>query len=456
MTNKVVRFIDLFAGMGGTRIGFEQGFQASGFKTECVLTSEIKEVAVKALKNNFKDEEVLGDITSIQVDDLPDFDFLLGGFPCQAFSVAGKQRGFADTRGSLFFEIERILEAKKPYGFLLENVEGLVTHDRAKPSDRIGRTMQTMLRSLKVLGYKVAWKVLDAQNFGIAQVRNRVYIVGTRNDEISLDEFPIEKSTFSDVMEYGLPTVDGEFSRKLYEIYRVEDLYGKSIKDKRGGDKNIHSWDIGLRGLVTEDQKSLMNSMLKERRKRRWADVIGIDWMDGMPLTAAQIRTFYDVPDLQEMLDDLNKKGYLALEHPKKKVETKTSTKTQIVYERIPDETKPKGYNIVTGKLSFQYSHILCPNSTTPTLVAMDMNTIGVVDNGGLRHLTLKEGLRLFGYPTTYSLEDFNTNKKGIKQAFDLLGNTVCIPVIRAVCKRLASSYQENLMEVKNHGSAKA
>ena len=443
MINKTVRFIDLFAGMGGIRIGFEQAFKAAGYKTECVLTSEIKEAAVKALNNNFKDEKVLGDITQIETNDIPDFDFLLGGFPCQAFSVAGKQRGFADTRGTLFFEIERILEAKKPYGFLLENVEGLVTHDRVKPSDKIGRTLNTIIKSLKALGYKVTWKVLDAQNFGIAQVRNRIYIVGTREDEISLENFPVKKSTFADVMEHGLPTVNGEFSRKLFEVYKPEDLYGKSIKDKRGGDNNIHSWDIGLRGSVTDDQKRLMNSLLLERRKRRWADVIGIDWMDGMPLTTEQIRTFYDDPNLQDMLDDLKQKGYLVLEHPKKKVKTKTSTRTRIIYERIPDETKPKGYNIVTGKLSFEYSRILCPSSTTPTLVAMDMSTIGVVDNGGLRNLTLAEGLRLFGYPPSYSLEEFNNNKKGIKQGFDLLGNTVCVPVIKAISERLASSHEK-------------
>lgn len=443
MTNKTVRFIDLFAGMGGIRIGFEQAFKAAGYKTECVLTSEIKEASVKSIKNNFNGEEVLGDITQVKTDVIPDFDFLLGGFPCQAFSVAGKQRGFADTRGTLFFEIARILEAKKPYGFLLENVEGLVTHDREKTSDKIGRTLTTILHYLKSIGYKVTWKILDAQNFGLAQVRNRVYIVGTRGDEISLDEFPVKKSIFSDVMENGLPIVDGEFSRKLFEVYKAEDLYGKSIKDKRGGEKNIHSWDIGLRGSVTDDQKRLMNSLLLERRKRRWADVIGIEWMDGMPLTTEQIRTFYDVHNLQEMLDDLKKKGYLVLEHPKKKVQTKTSSKTRIIYERIPDETKPKGYNIVTGKLSFQYSRILCPNSTTPTLVAMDMSTIGVVDNGGLRNLTLNEGLRLFGYPLSYTLEEFNNNKKGIKQGFDLLGNTVCVPVIKAICERLVSNHDK-------------
>lgn len=455
MTNKVVRFIDLFAGMGGIRIGFEQAFKEAGVETICVLASEIKEAAVTALKRNFAGEEVSGDITRIETSKIPDFDFLLGGFPCQAFSAAGKQRGFADTRGTLFFEIERILEAKRPYGFLLENVEGLVTHDRAKTSDEMGRTLKTILSSLKKLGYKVTWRVLDAQNFGLAQVRNRIYIAGTKTDEISLDGFEIKKTTFSAVMEHGLPTVDGEFSRKLFNVFKADELYGKSIKDKRGGDNNIHSWDIRLKGEVSEKQKQLMNVLLKERRKRQWAKVIGIDWMDGMPLTTEQIRTFYDDDDLQALLDDLVKKGYLVLEYPKKKVKTKTSTLTRVVFERIPDDTKPKGYNIVTGNLSFEYSRILNPDSTTPTLVAMDMDTIGVIDKGGLRNLTLKEGLRLFGYPDTYSLEDFTASKKGIRQGFDLLGNTVCVPVIKAVCGRLAATHKKHAGGGKKNGNSK-
>jgi DNA (cytosine-5)-methyltransferase 1 len=182
--------------------------------------------------------------------------------------------------------------------------------------------------------------------------------------------------------------------------------------------------------------------LLKERRKKKWAEIIGIDWMDGMPLTADQIRTFFDTEDLQELLDDLVEKGYLVLEHPKKRVKTQTSTRTRVVYERVPDASKPKGYNIVTGKLSFEFSRILCPEATTPTLVAMDMETIGVIDNGGLRNLTLNEGLRLFGYPESYSLDGFNTTKKGICQGFDLLGNTVCVPVIKAIAERLAISQQ--------------
>lgn len=444
--NRIVRFIDLFAGIGGIRLGFERAFQKAGYSTECILTSEIKESAVTAYKENFNGEEVAGDITQIKSEDIPDFDFLLGGFPCQAFSAAGKKRGFADTRGTLFFEIERILRDKKPYGFLLENVEGLVVHDMESNTIKPGRTLKTILYKLEdELGYIVNWDVLDAQNFGVAQNRNRVYIVGTKKNKISLSDFPKSTAVFKDIMELNRPTLKGEFVKKLFSCYSTEELYGKAIKDKRGGNNNIHSWDIGLRGPVTEAEKSLLNTLILERRKKHWAEKIGIAWMDGMPLTAEQIREFHDRENLGEMLEKLTKQGYLVLEHPKQKVETKDSTPDRRVYERKPDTSKPKGYNIVTGKLSFEFSRILCPSSVTPTMVAMDMSTIGVIDNEGIRKLTLREGLRLFGYPDKFTLKDFEDTQKGIRQGFDLLGNTVCEPVIEAICERMVLVYKQKI-----------
>ena len=207
--------------------------------------------------------------------------------------------------------------------------------------------------------------------------------------------------------------------------YKVTDLYGKSIKDKRGGDDNIHSWDLDLKGRTTKQEKELLNSILTERRKKKWAEVYGIDWMDGMPLTLDMIRTFYDSPNLEQMLDRLVGLGYLVYEHPKKKVTVKG------VSHREQDETLPMGYNIVTGKLSFEINKILDPNDVAPTLVAMDMQKLYVVDGQGLRKLTLREGLRLFGYPEDFK---FDINEKN---GFDLLGNTVVVPVIEAVCERL-------------------
>ena len=440
---KPIKYVDLFAGLGGIRLGFIQAFEKAGYQTECVLTSEIKPAAVKALTTNYGARTIQGDITTIDASEIPDFDFLLAGFPCQAFSVAGKQRGFLDTRGTLFFEVERILREKRPYGFILENVEGLVTHDKEKPDDKMGRTLKTILYKLeKELNYQINWKVLDAQKFGLAQSRNRIYIVGTTKEKISLTGFRSSKATFKDIMEKGLETVDSQFTRQLFEKYKPEELYGKAIKDKRGGIDNIHSWDVELRGHVTDQEKDLLNTLLKERRKKHWATVIGIDWMDGMPLTADQIRTFYDAENLDEMLADLVEKGYLVYEHPKKKVVVEEDVEAgRKAYDRVPDETKPKGYNIVSGKLSFDFTRILSPNDVTPTLVAMDMATLGVVDNGGLRHLSLREGLRLFGYPDWYTLDDFSKTQKGMDLGYDLLGNTVCVPVIKSIADRLAKSY---------------
>lgn len=432
-----VRFIDLFAGIGGIRKGFEQAFHELGIDTECVLTSEIKKHAITVLKSNHPNEEVLGDITQIANDQISDFDFLLAGFPCQAFSNAGKRLGFTDTRGTMFFEIARILREKRPYGFILENVEGLVNHDKEDKKDRTGRTLETIISILEdELGYAVTWEVLNSKNFGIAQERKRIYIVGTVNEKISLKNFPLSQSNLNEVLEAGLETTDTPFTRLLLSHFQPSDLYGKSIKDKRGGDSNIHSWDIELKGSVSNDQKKLLNKLFRERRKKKWAAEIGIKWMDGMPLTEQQISTFYQNEKLPGMLQDLTRKGYLKYEHPKKVVEEKTPQ--GIKAYRTPDKTLPKGYNIVAGKLSFEINKILDPNGITPTLVAMDMKKLFVIDNNGLRNLSLREGLRLCGYP-----DDFNFPVEK-EQGYDLLGNTVVVPVIKAVARRLGDNFIAN------------
>lgn len=427
MDNTTVRFIDLFAGIGGIRKGFELACEERGLFSECVFTSEIKPYAVDILKQNHPGEEVHGDITQIAATDIPDFDFLLAGFPCQAFSAAGKRLGFEDTRGTLFFDVARIIKEKQPFGFVLENVEGLVNHDRVNKTDKIGRTLTTILQTLDELNYHVSWKVLNAKDFGVPQDRKRIYIVGTKKAQPQLDKFDKVKKTLDSILEQGLPVSDSPFVQLVLKHYPIEALYGKAIKDKRGGDNNIHSWDIEYKGTVTSEEKILLNTMLKERRKRKWAEEYGIDWMDGMPLTIEQIRTFYDTPELQTMLDNLVQKGYLKLEHPKKKVGN----------ARIQDTTLPKGYNIVAGKMSFEISKILDPKGIAPTLVAMDMQHLFVVDGSGLRTLTLREGLRLFGYPDTYK---FDTT---IENGYDLLGNTVVVPVIKEVAGRVLDIYCE-------------
>lgn len=421
-----MRFIDLFAGIGGIRKGFELACAEKGIESECVFTSEIKPYAIKVLKQNHPKDKIWGDIKTVENSEIPDFDFLLAGFPCQAFSAAGKRLGFEDTRGTLFFEVARIIKEKKPKGFILENVEGLVNHDKESPKDQIGKTLRTILDTLDELDYKVSWKVLNAKYFSVPQERKRIYIVGTLNKAPNLESFVPTEKKLSSILKQGLKTIHSPFIDLVLKNYQIKDLYGKSFKDKRGGKSNIHSWDIGMKGSVTTDEKNLLEIILKERRKKKWAEEYGIDWMDGMPLTYKHIQSFFKNDNLQELLSDLVTKGYLKQEYPKRKVGNK----------RVQDYTLPLGYNIVAGKMSFEINKILDPNGVSPTLVAMDMQRLFVIDKKGLRTLTLREGLRLFGYP-----DDFKFNISN-DLGYDLLGNTVVVPVIKAVAIRTLEAIQ--------------
>lgn len=420
-TNEV-RYIDLFCGLGGIRLGFEQALREKGLIGKCVFSSDIKPAALKAYKNYFG-EDARCDITKVRISNIPNFEFLLAGFPCQAFSQAGLGMGFQDTRGTLFFDVAKILMEKKPLGFVLENVEGLVNHDK-------GRTFKVIVNTLIELGYSVETKVLNGKDFGLAQSRNRIYFIGYRGRKVNnLENFTVSHSVLKDIIDYSIPAKHTFFTEKLLEHYKVAELYGKSIKDKRGGDNNIHSWDIGLKGEISDDQRELLELLLRQRRNKKWADIIGIKWMDGMPLTESMISTFYPHENLHELLTDLVDKGYLAYEYPKQLVGNR----------RIPDETLERGYNIVTGKLSFEYSKILSPNDVTPTLVATDIQKLAVPVQDGLRTLSINEGLKLFGYPEDYNLEFLKE-----AEAFDLLGNTVCVPVIKAVSEKLLDTYLED------------
>jgi DNA (cytosine-5)-methyltransferase 1 len=425
--DKTIRFIDLFSGIGGIRLGFEQACREFGLKCQCVFTSEIKTHAIKIFKQNHPGELIDGDITQINAECIPAFDVLCAGFPCQAFSSAGKRDGFADTRGTLFFEVERIMAFHHPKGFILENVEGLVNHDS-------GKTLKTILGKLHKMGYQVSYKVLNAKDFNVPQDRKRIYIVGTSLNNISLENFTIKQTTVASILEQGLPVSNTPFVRKLLELYSISDLQGKSIKDKRGGNLNIHSWDLEIKGPLTQREKDFLTKLMTERRKKKWAVQWGIEWMDGMPLSLSMIREFYNMPDLQIMLDDLVNKKYLRYEFPKKLVKIRNSN-NRIVNRREFDTSKEMGYNIVSGKLSFEVNKILDNNGIAPTLVATDIDKIYVVDGCGIRRLSLREGLRLFGYP-----EEFIFDGVSEKEGFDLLGNTVVVPVIKSVSERLLAA----------------
>lgn len=209
MTNKApLKFLDLFSGIGGFKIALENvGFEGIGF-------CDNDKYAVQLYwAYHSKDNEVYyDDVRTIDTNQLPDFDILCAGFPCQSFSIAGKRRGFDDTRGTLFFEVARILSDKKPKYFILENVKGLLNHDS-------GRTFRTIIKVLTDLGYSVQWQVLNSKFFGVPQNRERVYIVGCLGTECIGKIFPltgIAEENISEIRKHPLSTKTSQGDR-VYE-----------------------------------------------------------------------------------------------------------------------------------------------------------------------------------------------------------------------------------------------
>lgn len=225
----MIKIVDLFAGIGGIRLGFEQAFN----NVDCVFSSEIDKYAIQTYKTNFKDEFVFGDITQIDEKLVPDHDILLAGFPCQPFSQAGLKKGFSDTRGTLFFDIERILLEKKPKAFLLENVKQLKGHDK-------GNTLKVILEHLEKVGYKVFYDVLRAKDFGIPQNRERIYIVGFLDGKVNF-EFPKPlniETKVGDILE-----------EKVDDKYTISDkLWAGHQRRKENNKRNGKGFGYGLFG----------------------------------------------------------------------------------------------------------------------------------------------------------------------------------------------------------------
>src|SRR5260370_40385618 len=192
-----MRYIYLFAGIGG----FDLALDRLGH--ERVYANEWDTYAAQIYEKNFGHRPDTRSIVDVPAGDIPDHELLCGGFPCQAFSIAGKRLGFADTRGTLFFEISRILAAKRPAYLLLENVKGLLSHDD-------GRTFQTILRTLVELGYDLQWQVCNSKNFGVPQNRERGFIIGYAGGQPRPEVFPLSVTNgcyLPDATEEAIPVL---------------------------------------------------------------------------------------------------------------------------------------------------------------------------------------------------------------------------------------------------------
>ncbi|MBS1686597.1 MAG: DNA (cytosine-5-)-methyltransferase [Bacteroidetes bacterium] len=216
-------YLSLFSGIGGFELGI-------GKKARCVGYSEIDPYAISIYRSHFPDHKNYGDVTKINPDELPSFDLLVGGFPCQAFSIAGRRQGFNDKRGNLFFEIARIVKHCKPRLLLLENVKGLINHDQ-------GKTFATVISTLDELGYDLQWQVLDSKDFGLAQKRQRVYIVGNIRGARRPEVFPVREARAKDIVQGEPVVVVREATTKGYAAAAVGDGVDVSFpnsKHRRG------------------------------------------------------------------------------------------------------------------------------------------------------------------------------------------------------------------------------
>lgn len=421
----MIRFVDLFAGIGGIRLGFEQALDALGIAHKCVLSSEIDKNAQETYKLNFA-ETPKGDIFKIQ--EFPQFDFLLAGFPCQPFSYAGKQKGFGDTRGTLFFEIEKHLSHYKPNGFLLENVRGLTTHDG-------GRTLATIVQKLENLGYGVHYLLLNSSDHNVPQNRSRIYILGLKHNKPAINLVSERGATDShhfrrllnsklgksentklvkDILESDVPekyNCTDHFAKKLTTVLKIKQLPidGVRMIDFRNGN-SIHSWELGIKGECTADEIDFMNVLIANRRKKEF----GIH-QDGKNLSLEQITTFFQHPNLQEIIRSLLAKKYLR---------------------------KRDGlYNPVSGNMSFEVFKILDRHSVSITLVSSDAHKLGVMHQGRLRRITPRECARLQGYPDSFICHPID------QHAYRQFGNSVSVPVVKAV---VMDFFQNNYFHLTN------
>jgi DNA (cytosine-5)-methyltransferase 1 len=423
-------FIDLFAGIGGFRIALES------LGGRCLGYSEIEKNAIQVYKQNFAnylnfDEIELGDITRIT--ELPlNVDIVVGGVPCQPWSVAGNLKGFEDPRGKLWFDVIRLINQSKPKSFIFENVSGL-----AKPKHR--DNLELILTKLEALGYCAKWQILNAYDFGLPQNRDRVFIVGIRNDlEHSQDyKFPhplnihpkvldildrpnkivsIQKTKLdADTLFNGsIPPSRNRFQKadELNDFFTFSDL--------RNGHTTIHSWDL----IKTSDREKLIClTLLKQRRSKKYGD------KDGNPLSLEHFQE--NIPDLKlSELEQLRELGILRL-------------------------TPNNRYDFVNSKnmagINGVYRIILPTADIIPTLTATGSKdfiaTISINANNPDEYkklflkkiyqpkkyitLTAKHACRLQGFPANF---EYHSNDDIAKTHF---GNAVPIPVVEYVAREL-------------------
>ena len=355
--------------------------------------SEIDKYAIQIYQNNFPDHKNYGDITKIEPAAIPDFDLFCGGFPCQAFSIAGKRRGFEDTRGTLFFEIARILKVKRPRLLLLENVKGLLSHDE-------GRTFKTILSALDELGYELQWQVLNSKNFGVPQNRERVFIVGNLGGTPRPKVFPFGENSEADIV---LPTLTARY-------------WGAQANGGYIGEKQKES-DLKYIGAIMSEKnkKRLEDGKLLSRNFPQGQRVYGVD---GVSSTLASQAGGLG-----------GKTGLYAVSRQPLKFLQRNQKNIEGDYAFTVDASQTSGVRIEPYIQNPKMMNFKKDFENSVAITATSYKEPPVVS--GIRRLTPLECERLQGFPDGWTLGISDT------QRYKCLGNAVTVNVIRAIAGKL-------------------
>ena len=407
----------MFTGIGG----FEVGIENSYINHKMVGFSEVDKYAIEIFNKHFKGIKNYGNATTIDETKLPNFDLLVGGFPCQAFSVAGKRKGFDDTRGTLFFDIARILGHKKPKHFILENVRGLLSHGS-------GRTFQRIIEVLTNLGYLVEWEVLNSKNYGVPQNRERVYIIGHLRGQSRPKVFPIRKSEeVSDSSREEKRKVGSTLSSTITSNYKkgVHALNEQYIMEPREITKNqsmayrVYKSDgvsttLKAVGGGVGAKTGLYEVEVNEATKKGYAVA-----KEGDSINAA-------VPTSKTRRGRVGKKIAQTLDTGMQQYTISKYNYGQKSLNETLEKSNLKKDDVKALDLYNRKAKDICPTLTEP-----HHNSLRLYDRSVIRRLTPTECERLQGFPDGWTEGISDT------QRYKCLGNAVTTNVITEIINRL-------------------
>jgi len=417
-----MRIFSTFTGIGGFEVGINNAAKQRG-PLEIVGYSEVDKYAVQVYEKHFKGVKNYGDITKIKAETLPDFDCIVGGFPCQAFSIAGRRGGFNDTRGTLFFDLARILQTKQPRLFVFENVKGLLNHDN-------GRTFKTIITTLDELGYDCQWQVLNSKDFGVPQNRERIIIVGHLRGSTRPKVFPIRTvnaETISPTSSQG----------ELVDLTRREPSGYRKRKDGRVGTLDANYF----KGLANQERPGVLVGTLRTHKDGEGFREMKSGLAPTLPARARNDGSGQPVIYVPEA----TKKGYaeasvgdsINLSQPNSKTRrgrvgrgiANTLDTGMHQYTVQPVQNPDRLNKKQNGR------RIKPDGEPAHTLTAADKH--GVMIEGIIRRLTPVECERLQAFPDNWTKYAEGGGEISDTQRYKMCGNAVTTNVIQAVFERI-------------------